>query len=82
MPLHQWRRHHGPDIVAQVAPLEGLDAWQASTCLASNPSVSVTSPRKIASLSSAQGIADHLARKTFDHTCDLQTCGEWIFWPK
>jgi hypothetical protein len=82
MPLHTWRRHHGPDVVAQVAPEEGLGLWAISTWLASNPSVVVNSPRKIASLTSAQGLADHLARETFDHVCDLERCGDWMFWPQ
>jgi hypothetical protein len=82
MPLHTWRRQHGPDILAQVVPTEGLDVWEASASLVSNPSVFVRSPRKIETLTSAQAVADHLARKTFDHTCYHHVCGDWLFWPK
>jgi hypothetical protein len=82
MPLHTWRRQHGPDLVAQVTPVEGLGTWDASAWPVSAPADVARSPRKIADLVSAQATADHLVRRTFDHTCDLHTCGDWTFWPQ
>ena len=81
MPLHTWRRQHGPDLIAEVTPLEGLGTWDASAWLATNPTVVARSPRKIVDLISAQATADQLARQTFDHTCNPHTCGDWRFWP-
>jgi hypothetical protein len=79
--VNRWRRHHGPAIVAQVAPLD-LGRWNASAWRANEPSAAVQSPRKIAALMSAQAAADHLARMTFDHRCDLEGCGDWMCWPE
>jgi hypothetical protein len=78
--LNGWRRHHGPAIVAQVDPL-AFGRWDASTWRSNERSAAVRSPRKIATLMSAQAAADHLARTVFDHTCDLDGCGDWMFWP-
>lgn len=77
MPSHAWRRHHGPDILAEVAA-NGQGAWHAKVCLISNPTVSVTTPRHLDNLVSAQAKADSLARKTFDHRCD-EACGAWAY---
>jgi hypothetical protein len=82
MPLHTWRRQHGPDLVAQVTPLEGLGTWDASAWLVRSPTEAARSPRKIAELTSAQATADHLARTAFGHTCDPHECGDWMFWPQ
>jgi hypothetical protein len=82
MPLHTWRRQHGPDIVAEVSPIKGLGQWDACAWLVKDPSAVAKSPRKIAALMSAQAAADHLARTTFDHTCDPHGCGDWMFWPQ
>jgi hypothetical protein len=46
--------------------------------LPENPTVVVRLPRFVEQLMSAQAKADDLARKTFDHTCQLTTCGEWL----
>src|SRR5260221_10848940 len=81
MPLHTWRRRHGPDIVAEVVPVDGLGQWDAAAWRVTVPSAAVRSPGKTASLTSAMDAADHLARTTFDHTCDPHTCGEWMFRP-
>jgi hypothetical protein len=83
MPLHTWRRQHGGGLIAQVEPLEGMGTWQACAWMTSDPTFTVRGPRQIGLLVSAQALADHLARKTFRHTCDFGgTCGDWMFWPK
>ncbi len=75
MALSVWRRLHGTAIVAEVSA-GGGGAWSARVWLASNVTVSVTTPRRVGALSSAQENADWLARKTFDHQCD-RNCGAW-----
>jgi hypothetical protein len=82
MPAQTWRRQHGSDLVAQVAAVEGFDRWAPSAWLTSNPSLVVITQRTIETLPLAQAAADHIARKNFDHTCDSDTCGEWMFWPR
>jgi hypothetical protein len=77
MPSHAWRRSHGSEIIAQVIA-DGRGAWRAKVWLATNPTVMVTIPRDIENLSTAQGVADRLARKTFDHQCD-ERCGQWMW---
>ena len=77
MPSNAWRRSHGPGIVAQVSA-DGRGAWSAKVWLAGNPTVMVTTPRAVEHLSIAQGKADSLARKTFDHRCD-ERCGQWTW---
>jgi hypothetical protein len=78
MPLHTWRRQHGPDIVAEVCPVEGLGQWDAAAWQVSDPSAAVRSPRRISALTAAHATADHLARTTFNHICAVDRCGEWL----
>jgi hypothetical protein len=82
MPPHTWRRQHGPDVVAEVTSLDGLGRWHASAWFVNNRTEAVRSQRRILELMSAQAMADHLARRTFDHTCDRHACGDWMFWPQ
>jgi hypothetical protein len=78
MVLHTWRRQHGAGIVAQVEPdLHGLGTWRAAAWSTSDPPLMVQNPRYFNAFGSAQAEADHLARKTFKHTCDIATCGVW-----
>jgi hypothetical protein len=78
MPLHTWRRQHGPDIVCQAEPVEGIGTWRASTWLVANPAVRIALPTALKRLESAQAKADALARDTFGHTCQIETCGHWL----
>jgi hypothetical protein len=80
MALDTWRRHHGSEIVAQVAPVAGFSTWHASAWSISHPARIVRRLGQFDVLMSAQAAADHLARRTFDHTCDLDTCGDWMLW--
>jgi len=66
-----------PDIVAEVVA-NGRGEWDARAWLTSNPTVVVRIPRAVENLSTAQGKADMLAGKTFDHRCD-ERCGEWTW---
>ena len=77
MAVHTWRRLHGSNIVCHVEPMHGLGLWTASAWLTSNPSA-VARASRMTHLMSAQAKADDLARKTFAHTCDVATCGDWL----
>jgi hypothetical protein len=83
MPLQLWRRFHGTNIVTQVASIDGAGVarLEASTWLASDPTVLMLVPRRFVDLARAQSEADAFARKSFDHWCDVSTCGEWTQWP-
>jgi len=78
LPVHTWRRHHGPEIVCEVEPVEALGTWRVSTWLNSDPSGAVSPPTRVYLLQSAQAKADALARRTFNHKCRLETCGDWF----
>lgn len=80
MPPSTWRRQHGPEIVAEVED-DDRGRWRASAWLVRSPIIIVRSPRVLTAFTSAQAEADHLARITFDHTCDLHTCGDWTYLP-
>jgi hypothetical protein len=81
MPVQRWRRFHGANIVTEVASMEGVSALEASTWLASDPTVVMFVPRRFVDLAGAQSEADAFACKSFDHWCDISTCGEWKQWP-
>ncbi len=74
-----WQRHHGSDIVASVAILEGAPGVTAAVWSRSNPTVVVRHPRPSGNVESAKIKADHLARETFHHVCTIETCGDWRF---
>ena len=70
-----WRRHHGHDIVAEVA-IDGRGLWSVTTSRQSNPTVKFRTG-KLHSWDSACAKADALARQAFAHSCQA-TCGEWV----
>jgi hypothetical protein len=78
MPLHVWQRRHGPDIIAQAAPIAGFATWQVSTFRLTAPTQMTRIPRAVDLLQTALARADDLARRTFHHTCAADTCGEWL----
>jgi hypothetical protein len=63
--------------MAQVIA-DGRGAWSVKVWLTSNHTVMVRIPRDVENLPTAQGKADRLACKTFDHRCD-EGCGEWTW---
>jgi hypothetical protein len=80
---HTWRRQHGAQIVAQVEPdLHGLGTWRACAWSTNEPPLMAQNPRFFNAFVSAKAEADHLARTTFKHTCDIDTCGVWTPWPQ
>jgi hypothetical protein len=71
-----WERSHGADIVAEAAG-NGRGKWGARAWLRSNATVVVRSQKFFESRDSAFAKADALARKSFDHVCDVNICGDW-----
>jgi hypothetical protein len=76
MSLRRWRRLHGPDIVAQVEPIDGLGMWEPSAWRTAEPTVISRTPVRVERLTDAHAAADALARDHFGHVCDA-ACGEW-----
>ena len=73
-----WRRHHGHELAANVI-VNGPDsytvfAWHASS------GVVRRDPKTFRRLDSAKAAADNLVRRSFNHTCKLESCGEWMIW--
>jgi hypothetical protein len=81
MPLHTWQRQHGPDILSQVESVEQMGTWRPSVWLVKDPAVVVSAPAGLTQLQAAQARADALARKTFNHRCNMDTCGVWLQLP-
>jgi hypothetical protein len=54
-----------------------MGTWRPSTWLVTDPTIVVGGPAGFVLLQSAQAKADALARKTFNHKCDIDTCGVW-----
>ena len=76
--MRSWRRLHGPDIIAQVAPVSGFGTWQVSVWNITNPTDAIRHSREFQLLTEALAAADTLACDTFRHTCDDQRCGHWL----
>jgi hypothetical protein len=72
-----WRRLHGHDIVAE-ATIDGCGLWSAATSRQSNPTVIVRTAKQLHSWDAACAKADALARRTFEHICEMATCGDWL----
>lgn len=73
-----WRRHHGNELTANVF-VTAPGAYLAVAC--HEPSgVLRHLPNIFRSLDSAKAAADGLVRKSFKHTCTLESCGEWLIW--
>jgi hypothetical protein len=73
-----WRRHHGRELTANVivkAPgAYTIAVWHEPSGAARRAS------RIFPRLESAKAAADDLVRRSFAHSCSLDTCGEWIIW--
>ena len=76
--LVAWRRHHGDDLVANVINREDeplvVFAWHERSHDVRRH------PRTFQRLESAKAAADDLVRRSFDHTCTMDSCGEWTIW--
>lgn len=80
MPLHSWRRLHGAHIVAKVDP-DPFGMWDATVAASDKgPAAMVRLKQRYQLLTRAQAAADHAARKRFNHTCEVGTCGAWLPW--
>jgi len=72
-----WRRHHGPDIIAEVI-VNARGCWLATAWYRTAPTVIRRAGRPRASRNSACAKADALARQTFAHSCEPGLCGVWF----
>jgi hypothetical protein len=74
--LRAWQRLHGNDIVAEVAPVDGMGTWRAWARHAHGGAWHNAEQSSFAMLVDAQAAADRLAIEKFNHLCD-QRCAEW-----
>ncbi|OLB61376.1 MAG: hypothetical protein DMG04_13365 [Acidobacteria bacterium] len=78
MAIHTWRRHHGHDLTANVIV---LPAGSYEIAVSHEPSGAVQRGRKaFTRLEAAKAAADDLVRRSFGHTCSIESCGEWMIW--
>jgi hypothetical protein len=77
MGLHTWRRYHGEltaNVMAKAPHAYAVAVWH-------EPSGVIRQlPRVFRRLESAKAAADDLLRRTFAHTCTVESCGEWLVW--
>jgi hypothetical protein len=77
--LRVWRRQHGPDLVAEVAPIQGMGTWRAcARRLRSTGRHELVdhAKRSFSLLADAQAAADELLQQHYKHRCG-HACGEW-----
>ena len=76
--LRVWRRHHGPDLLAEVAPFDGIGTWRACARRFSSSGDDLVdhAKRSFSLLAEAQAAADELVAQHFHHRCD-RSCGQW-----
>ena len=77
MGLQTWRRYHGElaaNVISQGPYSYTVAVWHESS------GVVRQLPRAFARLESAKAAADDLLRRTFFHTCTLESCSEWLMW--
>ena len=73
--LRLWRRHHSPNLVAEVAPVPGMGTW--TICAWRGPErLTVHQGGQCQLLTDAHRQADALSAAVFDHRCDAY-CGVW-----
>jgi hypothetical protein len=71
-----WQRSHGADIVAEVRTDErGL--WWPTAWRRKYPDVVIRNNTGRPRRQAACARADALVRETFDHVCQVTTCGDW-----
>jgi hypothetical protein len=76
--MRSWRRLHGSDVIAQVAPVTGFGTWRVSVWNIAEPMRRVQHTGEFQLLTEALAAADTLACATFQHTCDDSRCGHWL----
>ena len=77
--LRVWRRHHEPDLVAEVAPIQGMGTWRAcARRVGANGRGELVdhAKRSFSLLADAQAAADELLQQHYKHRCN-GSCGEW-----
>ena len=71
-----WQRAHGADMVAE-ARTDHRGIWWPTAWRRSQPDVIIRTKTGRPSRQAACARADALVRETFDHRCQVTTCGEW-----
>jgi len=76
--LRVWRRHHGPDLLAEVAPFDGMGTWRACARRFRSAGDDLVDHAKgsFSLLAEAQAAADELLARHFKHRCN-RSCGQW-----
>lgn len=78
MTIHTWRRHHGRDLTANVIVLR-VGSYEIAVSHESSGTVR-RGPKPFTRLEAAKAAADDLVRRSFGHTCSIESCGEWMIW--
>ena len=76
MSILTWQRSHGADLVAE-ARTDQRGIWWPTAWRRSQPDVVIRTKTGRPSRQAACARADALARETFNHLCQVTTCGEW-----
>jgi hypothetical protein len=76
MSILTWQRSHGADVVAQ-ARTDQRGFWWPTAWRRSRPDVVIRTKTGRPSRQAACARADALVRETFNHLCQVTTCGEW-----
>ena len=71
-----WQRSHGADMVAE-ARTDQRGIWWPTAWRRSQPDVVIRNKTGRPSRQAACARADALVRQTFNHRCQVTTCGEW-----
>jgi hypothetical protein len=78
MESHIWRRHHGREFTANVIVKEPC---AHTVAVLHEPSgVLRRLPRTFERLDAAKAAADDFVRRSFSHSCTVESCGEWMIW--
>ena len=78
MGIQAWRRHHGRDLTANVivTPSETFEIAVLHEPTGALRRGSKTFTR----LEAAKAAADDLLRRSYGHTCTVESCGDWMIW--
>jgi hypothetical protein len=76
MSILTWQRSHGADIVAETRTDE-RGTWWPTAWRRSDPDVVLRTKAGRPSRQAACARADALVRETFNHVCQVTTCGDW-----
>jgi len=76
--MRTWRRLHGSEVIAEVAPVSGFGTWRVSAWNIDDPTGPTHHNREFQLLTEALAAADRLASEILEHTCNDSHCGHWL----